>query len=167
MFQDKRAITVDAIGTRPASDCCNSATPKSVVCCVDTTGVLGWHIKLIIYRLRWLLTHSRLHHGLRESITPSHSYGLHLVSAQLSPKTGKTIFCSDRRAHLAEVLEESWEQDVSARSIIPIITPCTKKPGTVAWLRLNRNSLDLKPPPETVVPVVGLEPTRLFKVPGF
>jgi hypothetical protein len=98
---------------------------------------------------------------------PWHSYGLHLLSAQLPPKTGKTIFCSDRRDRLAEVLEESWKQDVSTRSIIPIIAPGTRKPGTVAWLRLNLNSLDLKPPPEAVVPVVGLEPTRLFKVPGF
>jgi hypothetical protein len=30
-------------------------------------------------------------HGLRDGITPSHSYGLHLLSAQLPPETGKTF----------------------------------------------------------------------------
>jgi hypothetical protein len=59
-------MAANTIGTRLASDCCNSAAPKAVVRCVGTTRVLGWHINSFIYRLRWLFTHCRLLHGLRD-----------------------------------------------------------------------------------------------------
>jgi hypothetical protein len=100
-------------------------------------------------------------------LMPLHSCGLHLLSAQLPPKTGKTFLGFIFARLFGQTTVAEVADDALPKPLATIKAQSLKNVPRIKSRQSAGNLIRLKPPPEAVVPVVGLEPTRLFKVPGF